>query len=64
MDYRTIILTGLKSSIVLNSVKIAIEENRNFKISPEYEVSNTALRVLKLIVGLSGLKNIWEGVND
>jgi UDP-N-acetylglucosamine 2-epimerase (non-hydrolysing) len=64
MDYGTIILTGLKSSIVLNSVKIAIEENRNFKISPEYEVSNTALRVLKLIVGLSGLKNIWEGVND
>ncbi|MBI9032094.1 UDP-N-acetyl glucosamine 2-epimerase [bacterium] len=64
MDYGSIILTGLKSDVVLNSIKIAVEENMKFKQCPEYETDNTSYRVLKIIMGLSGLKNRWLGIND
>ena len=63
MDYGSIILTGLNSNIVLNSIKIAVEENRNYRKCPEYAITNTALRVLKIIIGLSGLKDRWIGIN-
>jgi UDP-N-acetylglucosamine 2-epimerase (non-hydrolysing) len=63
MDYGSIILTGLKANIVLNAIKLAVEEPINFKKCPEYEVDNTSYRVLKIIMGLSGLKNRWMGIN-
>lgn len=62
MDYGSIILTGLKAHVVLDSIKIAIEETMNFKQCPEYETDNTSFRVLKIILGLSGLKNRWMGI--
>ncbi len=62
MDYGSIILTGLKADIVLNAIKIAVEEPIDFKKCPEYEVDNTSYRVLKIITGLSGLRNRWIGL--
>lgn len=62
MDYGSIILTGLKSDIVLNSIKIAVEEPTDFKQCPEYQIDNTSYRALKIILGLSGLKNQWIGI--
>lgn len=62
MDYGSIILTGLKADVVFNSIKIAVEETKNFKQCPEYETDNTSYRVLKIIMGLSGLKNRWMGI--
>jgi len=62
MDYGSIILTGIKANIVLNTIKIAVEEPMDFKKCPEYEVDNTSYRVLKIIMGLSGLKNRWLGI--
>lgn len=62
MDYGSIILTGLKANVVLNAIKIVVEEPLNFKKCPEYEVDNTSYRVLKIIMGLSGLKNRWMGI--
>lgn len=64
MDYGSIILTGLKSNVVLSSIKLAVDESLNFKKCPEYEVDNTTYRVLKIIMGLSGLKNRWIGIVD
>ncbi len=63
MDYGSIILTGLKANIVLDSIKIAVDEEMNIKQCPEYETDNTSYRVLKIIIGLSGLKNNWIGIN-
>ncbi len=62
MDYGSIILTGLKADVVLNSVKLVLEEPMNFNKCPEYQTDNTSYRVLKIIMGLSGLKNRWMGI--
>jgi len=64
-DAGTIILTGLDQDIVINSIEIAVNEQ---KIKPakqipvDYQVPDTSWRVLKLIQGLSLLSNKWNGV--
>ncbi|MCE5226778.1 MAG: UDP-N-acetylglucosamine 2-epimerase (non-hydrolyzing) [Porphyromonadaceae bacterium] len=64
-DAGTIVLTGFDPNVVLLSIKLAISERRSnvTKLLPsEYQISNTSWRVLKLIQGLSGLSNLWQGV--
>ena len=61
MDYGSIVLTGLKSNIVIDSVKLAMNEPKFFATCPEYRIENTSYRVLKLILGLSKLKDYWSG---
>jgi UDP-N-acetylglucosamine 2-epimerase len=66
MDYGTIILTGLFSDIVINSIDLAVEEfdkyNEYKNICPEYQIENTSMRVLKIILGTAKLnKNWWSG---
>ncbi len=65
-DAGTIILTGLDTDIVLQSINLVINEFRNIKeyghIAPEYTISNTSWRVLKLIVGNAKLSNGWSGI--
>ncbi len=66
-DAGTIILTGFNQSIVINSIKIALQENvkQPLKQPPsEYSVPDTSWRVLKLIQGLSSLSNRWHGVSN
>ena len=67
MDAGTIILTGLDPEIVLDSVRLVINEfeqngGRYEKICPEYQVPNTSWRVLKLILGTARLSNRWRGI--
>ena len=67
LDAGTIILTGLDPETVLNSIDVVLAEFRENggkydKICPEYQVSNTSWRVLKLILGTAKLANRWEGV--
>lgn len=65
-DAGTIILTGFEPDVVLESVALAIEENKrgNYKlIPPDYTIDNTSWRVLKLIMGNAGLSNKWHGIN-
>jgi len=63
-DFGSIILTGFNHDIVLNSLEVVIKEGRqqNIPIPHEYMVPNTSWRVLKLIQGLSGLTNKWDGI--
>ena len=64
-DTGSIILTGFDPDIVLASVKISIEEHRKGitrQIPADYNIDNTSMRVLKLIMGNSGLSNRWHGV--
>lgn len=64
-DTGSIILTGFDPDRVLDSVRLAIEEHKANVSSPipeDYNIDNTSWRVLKLILGNSGLSNLWHGV--
>ncbi|OQB55392.1 MAG: UDP-2,3-diacetamido-2,3-dideoxy-D-glucuronate 2-epimerase [Bacteroidetes bacterium ADurb.Bin145] len=66
-DTGTIILTGFNQSIVIDSIKIALQENVKQPLKQplsEYSVPDTSWRVLKLIQGLSSLSNRWHGVSN
>jgi len=66
-DVGTIILTGFDQNIVMDSVKIVVQENEakpRKQLPFEYSVPDTSWRVLKLIQGLSSLSNKWHGVSN
>ncbi len=63
LDAGTITLTGLDSDILLDAIRLTMEEfdrkvPRN--IPKEYEISNTSWRVVKLILGTARLNSKWE----
>jgi len=65
-DSGTIILTGFDPEVILNSIKLVIEEHKkgSYKEIPEdYKVTNTSWRVIKLITGNTKLSNRWYGIN-
>ncbi len=65
-DSGTIILTGFDLEIVLNSIRTVIAEysvSRTRQIPSDYQIPDASWRVLKLILGLSGLSSIWHGIN-
>lgn len=69
MDAGTIILTGLDPQTVLDSIGLVLDEfeqngGKYEAICPEYRVSNTSWRVLKLILGTAKLANRWEGIEQ
>jgi UDP-N-acetylglucosamine 2-epimerase (non-hydrolysing) len=64
-DAGTIILTGFDPEVVLESVKLVMEEHKRSKYSQmphEYSIPNTSWRVLKLILGTTRLSNKWHGI--
>jgi UDP-N-acetyl-L-fucosamine synthase len=64
-DTGSIILTGFDPKIVLTSIAASIELNMQeaLKDTPaDYNITNTSLRVLKLILGNAGLSNKWHGI--
>ena len=66
-DSGVIILTGLNPSIVLDSIRISIAESKEelgSAIPIDYTITNTSWRVLKLILGNTGLSNLWYGIQS
>ena len=65
-DAGTIILTGFDPDVVLNSIKAVVTEfemtGGYTRIADDYTIDNTSWRVLKLIMGNTGLSNKWWGV--
>ena len=64
-DAGTIMLTGFDPEIVLDSIRLAIQEHsipRSRQISVDYQVPDTSWRVLKLLHGLPALSNKWHGI--
>jgi UDP-N-acetylglucosamine 2-epimerase (non-hydrolysing) len=64
-DAGTIILTGFEPQTVMNSIRLVISEHEKgayIQIPDEYNISNTSWRVLKLIMGNTGLSNLWHGI--
>jgi UDP-N-acetylglucosamine 2-epimerase (non-hydrolysing) len=65
-DAGTIVLTGFDPRVVLNAIKTVIVEHgqREYKtIAPDYTITDTSWRVLKLIMGNAGLSNDWWGIS-
>ena len=67
LDAGTIIMTGLDPETVLDAIALVIQEfeengGRYDRICPEYQVSNTSWRVLKLNLGTAKLANRWQGI--
>lgn len=65
-DAGTIILSGFKPEIVMDSIKLVIEDHIksiSHTIPNDYMINDTSWRVLKLILGLSSLSNNWAGIH-
>ena len=66
LDSGSIILTGFDINVVMNSIKIMIEEynsqNIPLSVPNEYLINDTSRRVLNLIVGTAKLSNSWSGI--
>jgi UDP-N-acetylglucosamine 2-epimerase (non-hydrolysing) len=62
----TIILSGLDTQTVPDSIHLTIEEfklNGMYgRIPDEYTIENTSWRVLKLIMGNTKLSNLWNTI--
>jgi UDP-N-acetylglucosamine 2-epimerase (non-hydrolysing) len=64
-DAGTIILTGFEPQVVLDSVRLVIEEHKKGRypnIAEDYLITNTSWRTLKLIMGNTSLSNLWYGI--
>jgi UDP-N-acetylglucosamine 2-epimerase (non-hydrolysing) len=64
-DSGSIILTGFNPEIVLDSIRLSIDEQKAGvpgDIPADYNIKNTSWRVLKLIMGNTGLSNLWDGI--
>lgn len=65
LDTGSILITGLKSDVVLPAVELVVDEFVEGRIPPipeDYKVANTSQRVVRLILGTAGLSNRWAGI--
>jgi UDP-N-acetylglucosamine 2-epimerase (non-hydrolysing) len=65
MDTGSIVVTGTDPEVILNSIKTEISDDilQKGKCVPnDYNITNTSVRVLKLILGLAKLSNQWSGI--
>jgi UDP-N-acetylglucosamine 2-epimerase (non-hydrolysing) len=64
-DAGTIILTGFEPARVMDAIAATVEEHKHRSysvIAPDYTITDTSWRVLKLILGNAGLSNLWHGI--
>lgn len=67
LDKGSIALTGLNPDVLLSAVKLVVNEDKLFasrEIPDEYQVMNTSLRVLKLILGTAKLTSRWRNMEE
>lgn len=65
IDTGTILVTGLQPQAILDGIKVQIAPRSGVaqpRLPFEYEINDTSLRVLKLIVGHARLSNAWDGI--
>lgn len=66
LDAGIIMLTGFSSKTIIAAVKLTMDEfhqDVKKKIPAEYLIPDTSFRVLKMILGTSGLSNLWKGID-
>ncbi|WP_340102828.1 non-hydrolyzing UDP-N-acetylglucosamine 2-epimerase [Rhodohalobacter sp. 8-1] len=62
-DAGTVILSGFDPDIILQAVRLSVDKQARGSIVEDYNIENTSMRVLKLILGNTGLSNRWHGIN-
>jgi UDP-N-acetylglucosamine 2-epimerase len=65
LDAGSIVLSGLDADILISAVDLVTQENSLFskrEIPAAYEVENTSLRVVKLILGTTKLTHRWQNL--
>lgn len=66
LDSGSIILTGLDTEIIIDSINLVIYENQKDikkEYTDDYKIENTSWRVVKLILGLAKLNNKWNSIS-
>lgn len=67
LDAGSILLTGLDPAVVVDAVEFVVDERDRFpvhEIPPEYAITNTSQRVVKLILGTARLARHWQNLSD
>ena len=67
LDTGAIVLTGLTADVVLPAVELvtrAFADGRQAEVPADYQVRNTAQRVVHLVVGTCRLHQNWTGLAD
>ncbi|MEZ9349952.1 non-hydrolyzing UDP-N-acetylglucosamine 2-epimerase [Vibrio splendidus] len=67
LDAGSIVLSGLDSDILISAVDLVTKEGEFFanrELPAEYQVENTSLRVVKLILGTAKLTNRWRNLES
>ncbi len=65
MDAGSIVLTGLDRATIVNAVEVQMAADIRSKgmcVPLDYQMINTAHRVLKIILGTAKLSNTWNGI--
>lgn len=65
LDAGSIVLSGLNVDVLMNCVDLVVQESTFFpnrEVPAEYQVENTSLRVIKLILGTAKLANQWRNM--
>lgn len=63
LDTGSIMLTGLEYSDVSRAVSVRMASEAA-TVPVDYQIGDTSLRVLNLIVGLAGRHGFWQGLHD
>lgn len=67
-DTGAIVLTGFDPETIIDAIKLEVDEYKQNEGAPkgdipvDYQITNTSSRVLKLMMGNTGLSNQWWGI--
>ncbi len=67
LDTGAMLLTGLDPRTIVDGVKLVtkrFDEGWRPEIPADYQITNTADRVVRLIIGLTKLRPVWDGIID
>lgn len=66
LDTGSIIITGLDAGTIAASVRLSIRDHHEGRMPPvpdDYRIENTSQRVVRLMLGISGLNGRWHGLD-
>ncbi|MCK5563838.1 MAG: UDP-N-acetylglucosamine 2-epimerase (non-hydrolyzing) [Planctomycetes bacterium] len=64
MDTGSIVVTGTDPEVILNAIKLQVSDDilqKGMCVPNDYNIGNTSVRVVKLILGMAKLSNLWSG---
>jgi UDP-N-acetyl-L-fucosamine synthase len=67
LDAGSIVMSGLNPDILMDAIDLVVQEGDlypNRETPDEYQVQNTSLRVVKLILGTAKLTSKWRNLDD